>query len=169
MNEIFLIHDLEEKEGEALAEHLPKSTVVYNAKPMVKTCVGCFSCWVKTPGQCIISDRIQKSGGVLAKSRKLVLVSRLVYGGFSLEVKAVLDRSIGYVMPYFRIVDKEMHHTMRYDNPFLLEAHFYGENISAEQQEIARNLVLANGVNLGAKHCETFFYPSSNEMKGALK
>lgn len=158
----FIIHDLEEEEAKQLL--LPKDAHIFAAKPPVKHCIGCFGCWLKSPGTCVIPDRCGRAPQILAKSEEMIIISRIVYGGYSPDIKAVLDRSIGYTMPYFRIVNGEMHHTMRYENPFKLTVHFYGESIGEKEAEIARRLVPANAINLGAESHNVFFHSSLNDI-----
>ena len=85
---------------------------MYPARP----CIGCFGCWIKTPGSCVLPDSYQEMGKLLSRTSELILISRCCYGGYSPYVKNVLDRSIGYIQPFFRIVHGEMHHVMRHDN-----------------------------------------------------
>ncbi len=165
----FLIHDLDAGLANEIFGQLPEDVIVFPAKPRVKHCVGCFGCWVKTPGKCVIADRCSETPAMLAASKELILVTRNVYGGYSPEVKAVLDRSIGYMMPYFRLVEDEMHHTMRYDNLFTLTAHFYGCPLSEEAQSIAQQLVKANQVNLGAQRHRVYFHSAMETLKGAIQ
>lgn len=167
-NNRFLIHDLTEQEADIHLGTLPSNMLSFAAKPKVKPCVGCFSCWIKTPGICIIKDRSQETPALLAKSNEMIIISRNLYGGYSPEIKAVLDRHIGYIMPYFRIINDEMHHTMRYENPFNLRVHFYGLNIGEEEKSIAKMLVAANAVNLGAGSHKVEFHNSLEHIKEIL-
>ena len=41
-----------------------------------------------------------------------------------------------------------MHHKRRYKNTVDLRVFFYGENITAKEQQIARDLVEANAINM---------------------
>ncbi len=165
MKNTLILHDLNAEEWEEVASVLPENGVEFSAYPEVKHCIGCFGCWVKTPGRCVIKDRASKFPGLVSQSRELVIISRNVYGGFSPAVKKVLDRSIGYLMPYFRIVNGEMHHTMRYDNPFSLTVYFYGDSTEKEK-ELARQLIRGNAVNLGAVNEKVNFVKSLQELKG---
>lgn len=158
MNRQLILHDLPESEVSTILGAPHDTDLMFAAAPEVKHCIGCFGCWVKTPGQCIIRDRCAITPALLASSSEMIIISRLAYGGFSPAVKAVLDRSIGYIMPYFRIVNDEMHHTMRYENPFKLSAHFYGEGFDPVEQDLARQLVAANSINLGAAEHEVVFH-----------
>jgi multimeric flavodoxin WrbA len=61
----------------------------------IKPCVGCFGCWFKTPGQCVMTT---DCANLVAKreiqSDVLVILSKITYGGFSYDIKSFLDRSI---------------------------------------------------------------------------
>lgn len=72
---------------------------------ILRHCIGCFGCWVKTPGECIIKDSYQNMGKQLSKCEELILISKCTYGGVSPFVKNVLDRAIPYISPNFRIVN----------------------------------------------------------------
>ena len=104
-----------------------KDDILFSARPIVNHCMGCFGCWIKTPAKCVIKDRCDVMTSYIPKCDELVVISPILYGGYSDNIKAVLDRSIGYILPYFRIVNGEMHHKMRYENPFKFNVHFYGE------------------------------------------
>lgn len=139
----------------------------FSASPAVKNCLGCFGCWIKTPGQCVIPDRCQVIPSYIAQCSEVIILSPIFCGGYSQKVKAVLDRSIGYILPYFRIVNKEMHHQMRYENPFRLSVHFYGE-CDEKERETARRLVKANAVNLGAGDYSVDFYDTAEDAGRTL-
>ena len=47
----------------------------------IRNCVGCFGCWTKTPGRCVIRDDAVKVYPLIAQSDKLLYVSRVKYGG----------------------------------------------------------------------------------------
>ena len=114
-------------------------------------CIGCFGCWVKTPGKCVIHDGYEGMGIDMSKCSEMILVSKCCYGSPSPSVKMVLDRAISYVHPDFVISKGEMHHKPRYQNTLTLSAVFYGEGITEAEQETARLLVQANAVNLNGK------------------
>ena len=61
-------------------------------------CVGCFGCWVKTPGQCVIPDAYQTMARRIHAAEEVVVRTKWTYGGFSPFVKNVFDRSIGVVL-----------------------------------------------------------------------
>lgn len=144
-----LIHDLSGSAAEtasACAEE--KGWRVIADDGSIRTCTGCFGCWVKTPGICVIRDRYGDMGELLAQSDEMVLVARCCYGSPSPFVKNVMDRSISYVLPDFIIKNKEMHHRRRYDKSLQVSAVFYGEDLTAAEKETAEKWVRAMAVNL---------------------
>lgn len=141
--------------------------IMFCANPIVKACMGCFGCWVKTPGRCVISDRCSDIPSYMAKCDEMILISPILFGSYSESIKAVIDRSIPYVLPYFRIVGGEMHHKMRYKHSFKLKLLFYGE-CDVEERQIAESLVRANSVNFGAKNCEVKFFDVIEELRSAI-
>ncbi len=166
MSKYLIIHDLQEDKAKELFGKMQEASdsICFSTIPAVKPCLGCFKCWTKTPGKCIIADRNSDLPIQLAQCEKMIIISRQVYGGYSPEVKASIDRMIPYLLPYFRIVNGEMHHTMRYDKELSIHVHFYGGKLE-EEEAIGRKLVKGNAVNLGAEQYSVSFYPSVSELK----
>lgn len=144
-----------------------ENTILFNALPTVSHCIGCFGCWIKTPGKCMIRDRCAAVPSYIAQSSEVIIISPLLYGGFSSNVKSVLDRSIGYLSPFFRMVNGKMHHKLKTDNPFQLTVHFFGPR-DAEEEDIAGELVAANAVNLGAAGHRVVFHDTFSAAKEAV-
>lgn len=166
MKHSLVIYDVDTKEEDILSE-LDDNIILFSASPMVKDCIGCFGCWVKTPGECIIKERCSVIPRYMSQSEKVIVISPILYGGYSKNIKAIFDRSIGYVLPYFRIMNGEMHHQLRYENPFALSVYFYGE-CDDEEKLIASNLVKANAVNLGATDYQVQFFDCVDSIRKAM-
>lgn len=78
-------------------------------------CTGCFGCWLKTPGLCMFgNDDGNTMLETILRADYLVLLSRIVWGGYSLPLKACADRMLPMLHPYFKVFNKEMHHQLRY-------------------------------------------------------
>lgn len=103
-------------------------------------CTGCFGCWLKTPGRCVIKDGFDDLGGIWGKCDEAIIISRCVYGGFSPFVKNIFDRSISYVHPDFRFRKGEMHHRRRYSNHIECSAYFYGDATEKERMTAQRTV-----------------------------
>ena len=160
-----IIHDLSNEQCEALGMHaLPEEeNIIVNGNGENHYCIGCFACWLKTPGRCVIKDEYQEMGIKLSKVDELLIISKATFGSYSSVVKNVLDRSIAYVLPYFSIRNGEMHHGERYHKNLKVSAAFYGDMTDAEK-ETAVNLVVANAVNLNGTVEEINFLESADAI-----
>ena len=129
-------------------------------------CVGCFGCWIKTPGVCVIHDGCELTGRDLSKCSELILVSRCVYGCTSPFVKNVLDRAISYIHPYFAVRGGEMHHRRRYENRLTVSAYFYGPDITEAERATGERIVQANAVNYDGGAWPVRFFQGPEELEG---
>ena len=152
-------------------EHIEKFTnsedILVNANEISRYCIGCFGCWLKTPGKCIIKDGFQDMGQRLSLVSEFILISKATFGSYSSAVKNVLDRSISYVLPFFEIRNGEMHHGERYHNDLTISALFYGD-MSEEEKQTAENLVKANAVNLNAALGKVHFVEGMENAREVL-
>lgn len=139
---------------------------IISPKGSIHHCIGCFGCWVKTPGKCVIHDGYENTGIDMGKCSELILVSKCYYGSLSPFVKMVQDRAISYIHPDFVIRKREMHHKRRYQNVISLSAHFYGEAITETEKETAREILEANADNYDGKVKAVHFYKSAEELEG---
>ena len=115
-----VLHDLDPSRFESLYPKLARDSFIVGEEGPVRNCVGCFGCWCKTPGKCVIPDGYGDFGKHLGACGEYLILSRVVYGGFSPFVKNVLDRNIGYILPFFELRKGEMHHKPRYPDRFRL-------------------------------------------------
>ncbi|MCY1718851.1 flavodoxin family protein [Prolixibacteraceae bacterium Z1-6] len=80
----------------------------------VKQCVGCFDCWVKTPGCCRFQDDVEEILRAVIRADLLLFASPLILGMYSAVLKRFQDRMIPIIHPYLEIVNNECHHKKRY-------------------------------------------------------
>lgn len=102
----------------------------------------------------------------MGKCSELIIVSRCCYGSVSPFVKMVQDRAISYIQADFVIRKGKMHHKRRYQNVITLSEHLYGENITDEEKETARELLMANADNYDGVVKDVHFYKSVEELEG---
>lgn len=139
---------------------------VISPKGSIHHCIGCFGCWIKTPGKCVIHDGYEGTGIDMGKCDELIIISECCYGGVSPFIKTVQDRAISYIHPDFVIRKGEMHHKRRYKNVITQSAYFYGENITDEEKELAKELMQANADNYDGIVKDVYFYESLKELEG---
>lgn len=130
----------------------------------IHNCIGCFGCWIKTPGQCVIKDGYENTGAKIGRCDELIIISKCYYGSVSPFVKAVQDRGISYIHPDFVIYKGEMHHKRRYKNKMRVSAYFYGDDITDDEKALARKLIEANADNYQAIVKNVEFYNDINEI-----
>ena len=132
------------------------------------SCIGCFSCWIKHPKKCIFNDNFNNISEYLKQSDELVIISKCRYGCYSNEVKKVLERCIGYVLPHFTIRSNEIHHKSRYDKKIKLSTYFYGD-IDEKDKMCVHKLVKANAINLNASEYEIKYVDNLEEIEKCIQ
>lgn len=130
-------------------------------------CVGCFGCWTKTPGKCVIRDDAVKIYPCIAQSDRVLYISRIKYGGYDTIMKTMLERAIPVQQAFIRILDGETHHVQRAVVPKQATIIAYGE-ISDEEQTLFRQLVDRNARNMNFERYEIRFVPE-NMLQDAVK
>jgi len=140
----------------------------------IADCLGCFKCWVKTPGICIIDDYGRETAEKLINSDLLIFLSPVVFGSYSYQLKKALDRMIPLISPYFKKVKEEIHHKKRYLNyPSLLAFGILKEE-NETQSKIFKELVARNGINFHSPYVEAEVFNlaadfDKRELKNTVK
>ncbi len=103
---------------ERLADRLNQSNLcsIFPLSQMnLHHCTGCFSCWWKTPGKCVIKDDAEDIFKAVIRSDLVIFASPLVGGFTSSVLKMIMDRMIVLIHPYIILSHGECHHAKRYD------------------------------------------------------
>lgn len=138
---------------------------IYKNNMNVHNCTGCFGCWLKTPGTCLIKDDSQQFVNDLSKCSEFIIISRCVYGDVSPFIKKMQDRALPNLLPFFTIREKQMHHTIRYANRYSISAFFYGQ-VSEEEKETALEIIYRNSLNSDSKVKEIRFFENAKDLEG---
>ncbi|GBU28231.1 hypothetical protein R84B8_01789 [Treponema sp. R8-4-B8] len=163
-----LVHDLNEQDFSQLGI-IKDEYIVINANVTSAPCVGCYNCWIKTPGTCKINDNLKYSGSLLGNSEETVLISQNCYGGYSEHVKKVLDRSISGSTPFFTYRSRKVRHVKRYNvERKRLTVILYGDFLESEIKT-AKLLVEANRNNMGFKKSNLHIINNINEIGQVFK
>jgi multimeric flavodoxin WrbA len=64
-------------------------------------CMGCFGCWIKKPGECVINDKMASINRSFINSDAVFYLSPVVFGQYSCNIKNTLDRWLPNVLPFF--------------------------------------------------------------------
>ena len=133
----------------------------------IANCVGCFGCWTKTPGKCVIRDDAVKVYPQIAASDRILYVSKIKYGGYDTVMKTMLERSIPVQQAFIRLLHGETHHVQRDVVPKKAVIIGHGD-ISAEEQKIFRSLVERNAKNMNFESYRIIF-ADENEVEAAVR
>ena len=114
----------------------------------VRPCTGCFGCWTRTPGQCVIADDARSIAERVIAAKAFALVTPVSFGSYGSLAKSVMDRLICLILPHFTLVDGEVHHARRYARYPRFVALGTLDAPSAESGAIFERLVERNSVNL---------------------
>jgi len=161
-----LVHDLNEQDFLQLG--ITKNDYkIINANAASAPCVGCFNCWFVTPGMCKINDYIQNSS--MGNSEETILISQNCYGGYSEQVKRILDRSVPASTPFFTYRSWKIRHIKRYRmNRKQLTVILYGNFLETEAKA-AELMVEGNRGNMGFKKANLYMVNHINEIGQVLK
>ena len=122
-------------------------------------CLGCFGCWLKTPGECIINDDGRDLARKVIQSDTIFLLSPVSFGMYSPVLKRALDRfPCPLLLPFFTSVNGEIHHAKRYDKYPALVAVGVLPNPDQESESTFKTLVEKNGVNLHTTAVSSIVY-----------
>ena len=140
---------------EVMDSNINVQTVALDWKKF-KPCAGCFGCWVKTPGKCVITkDEANDNSRKLVNADTVILLSRVTYGGYSPDTKAFLDRFICNISPFFMIKSHEMHHQKRYTKYPDLVSFGYGD-MTEQEKKTFLELCERNALNLHSRRHAAF-------------
>lgn len=119
----------------------------------IRHCTGCFGCWVRTPGVCVIPDEGRDVAREAVRSDLLVFFGPVTFGGYSPELKKAVDRIVcPMLLPFFVRVEGEVRHPPRYGKrPRLLAVGLLAE-ADEEAVRIFTTLAARNARNLHTPH-----------------
>ena len=81
----------------------------------IKPCLGCFSCWSKTPGTCCLHDDMQAVIQKILWADVVVWSFPLYYFGLPGPLKNLIDRQLPMSLPFMSAETESGGHPSRYD------------------------------------------------------
>jgi multimeric flavodoxin WrbA len=111
-------------------------------------CLGCFDCWVKTPGMCVEADAGREVAKAIIRSDVTVLFTPVTFGGYSPELKKMTDRFIQLISPFFEMDRGEVHHLPRYAHRPRLMVVGVQRHPNPYEAHIFKTLAGRNAINL---------------------
>lgn len=132
----------------------------------IKSCIGCFKCWDTTPGICIQKDGAQDIVQKIIQSNLVIFLTPLTFGGYSSELKKIIERMLGLLQPGVIIIEGETHHLKRYERYPSLLALGVTETQDNDEKQIFNTLIERHSLNFyPPKHRAEVFLAGSEEGK----
>lgn len=94
----------------AFLEGFPSDTeteIVHLNSLNIKPCMGCFSCWTKTAGECVIRDDMQALYPKIAAADVIIESFPLYFFGMPGVFKTMVDRCLPFMKTYLGTSDED--------------------------------------------------------------
>jgi multimeric flavodoxin WrbA len=100
-------------------------------------CMGCFGCWIKKPGECVINDLMSQINNSIMNSDMVIYLTPIIFGQFSANIKNTIDRNIPNILPFFETKpDGSTTHPPRYKTYPKQVIIGYGDELSEEDKQL---------------------------------
>ena len=112
-------------------------------------CKGCFGCWVKEPGECVIKDGIGEINNNCMNSDVVVYISPVIFGQFSANIKNAIDRWLPNMLPFFTTrPDGSTMHPPRYKTYPKQIIIGYGNEVSKNDAQLFIDITKKHRINI---------------------
>lgn len=91
-----------------------QTEIIYAAELNIKDCLGCFSCWNKTPGCCILKDDMVAVLEKIKCADIVVWATPLYHFGMTARLKRIMERTLPLCKPYIVKRGDHYSHPHRY-------------------------------------------------------
>lgn len=135
----------------ALHKYFPNAETITLREQKIGNCAGDFFCWVRSPGMCNIDDDNRVIASKIVNSGLVIYLTPVTFGGYSSQLKRMVDHQIQNISPFFTSIDGEIHHKKRYDQyPDVLTIGWM-DKPNAQAEAIFRHLIHRNALNMYTK------------------
>ncbi len=100
-----------------------------------KSCYGCWTCWLKTPGRCVYKDLDGFYHEYITADRAIYF-AKVTKGFVSSNLKTLFDRMLPLYMPHISVKTDECMHVPRYDRYPDIEFYYEGSFETEQGREI---------------------------------
>ena len=146
----------------------PQREYIDLSQKKITPCVGCFGCWVKTPGRCVIRDDAPQIYPLIAHSHRVLYVSQVIFGSWAPRMKAMLERSLPIQQAFLRLHMGETHHVQRLAEEKEAVILAYGPE-SQEEKDLFCRLVERNRRNMNFKSYKVLFCREEEVQEAAMQ
>ncbi|MDD5065954.1 MAG: NAD(P)H-dependent oxidoreductase [bacterium] len=87
---------------------------LYDPKIRIEPCTGCFQCWTRTGGKCVIKDDAYAITEKIKKSYLTLYTMSLYVDSMPAKLKSLLERKFTWLLPVFSVHTKITRHPLRF-------------------------------------------------------
>lgn len=135
-----------------LSEQGDSVTRIHLGDKTIGCCTGCFGCWLKTPGECVLTDDGRRIAKQLIESHRVIIVTPIRFGSVSALMKRAIERQIPNISPLFQKWRGEWHHRKRYPGFPDFAVIGWIPSPDSDTEQVFRNLFQRNQVNFRSSH-----------------
>lgn len=136
--------------------------IIYNfTDTEIRDCIGCWSCWWKSPGVCALKDDAFKLYKDYINSDEVVILFHAKNGFIDGKGKTFLDRLIQHFLPYIKLRNGECCHLKRYDKYPKINFYFEKSGLSNEEVKVIRDYLARMAYHFHST-CNELLYENAN-------
>jgi multimeric flavodoxin WrbA len=148
--------DLRDKQDGEMIEAIEKFydeplKVVRFGEQSIAACIGCWNCWLKDPGKCIMKDQMAESYPDYVNSDTVILLMSTAQGFINHQAKAFFDRTIPHYHPYIEIVGGECHHVARYKSYPDMVFYYDTEGLTNQEEQVIEDYLYRTAYHFKSK------------------
>ncbi|HWI63795.1 MAG TPA: NAD(P)H-dependent oxidoreductase [Symbiobacteriaceae bacterium] len=117
------------------------------------TCRSCGACNYKSPGKCVVQDDLHEILRAAARSRVLVFLTPIRFGGYTSQLKKALEKFMNLGYSYYMMKNGKLLHPMRYGDKSILSIGVIEADVPGQEETFQLHL-RRNAQNLLSPHCK---------------
>lgn len=150
------VYDLRKHQDETLIKDIKKLygenlTWVSFEDKSITPCIGCWDCWLKTPGTCVMKDEMSEHYEHYMQSDQVILLCDTAQGFLNHQAKAFIDRSIPHYLPYIELIEGECNHVPRYKHYPDLIFYFDASTLSNQEEIVLEDYLFRTAFQYKSK------------------
>ncbi len=149
------LFDLRVKQTEEMVEAVKsifeEPLKIVRLEDPITPCIGCWNCWLKTPGICVMKDQMTTSYSDYVNSDTVILLLDTAQGFINHQGKVFLDRTIPHYHPYIDLVQGECHHVARYERYPDMVFHYDLEGLTDQEETVIEDYLVRMAFHFKSK------------------
>ncbi len=130
----------------------------------IKPCRSCDSCGHRTPGECTLDDDMHDVLRDIAKSKAVILLTPITFGGYSSQLKKAWDRTMLLGLPLYIVKEGHLLHPMRYGDKALIAIGVIEDDVPGQEENFKLTLE-RNALNMQSSYHKALIYKANSSKE----